>query len=161
MSFTQSSHSWSKNPRKNLSNPVSERLFDLVMCFGTFDIFHPGHVFYLSEAEKLGEERWSIVIARDARVKKIKWRLPQDTELIRQQNVANTFIEAQVILWDEVDIFAPLREHHPDILVFGYDQTSSRRHHSRKIPTDRDCENAGGFETNKWKSSLLRKIETE
>ena len=24
-----------------------------VMAFGTFDLFHPGHIYYLSEAEKL------------------------------------------------------------------------------------------------------------
>lgn len=101
-----------------------------------------------------------IVIARDARVEKIKWRLPQDTELIRQQNVANTFNEAQVILWDELDIFAPLREHHPDILVFWYDQRVPEDIIREKFPQI-EIVRIGGFETNKWKSSLLRKIETE
>ena len=71
MSFTESSHSQSKITQKNLSNPFPERLFDHVMCFGTFDIFHPGHIFYLTEAEKLAR-KMTVVIARDHRVEVLK-----------------------------------------------------------------------------------------
>jgi cytidyltransferase-like protein len=42
-----------------------------VMSFGTFDIFHPGHIYYISEAEKLAGSL-TIVIARDARVERLK-----------------------------------------------------------------------------------------
>jgi FAD synthetase len=42
-----------------------------VMTFGTFDLFHPGHVYYLSEAESLGDEL-IVIIARDERVTKLK-----------------------------------------------------------------------------------------
>jgi glycerol-3-phosphate cytidylyltransferase-like family protein len=38
------------------------------------------------------------------------------------QNVAYAFRDATVILGDESDIFAPLRQYTPDILAFGYDQ---------------------------------------
>ncbi len=124
------------------------------MCFGTFDIFHPGHVFYLSEAERLGDQLM-VIIARDDRVMKIKWRSPKDDELTRQRNVAHAFREAQVILWDSDDIFLPLRQYNPDILAFWYDQN---------VPEDKIYElfphmkivRIGGFETDKWKSSLLR-----
>ena len=37
------------------------------MCFGTFDIFHPGHEHYLREAEKMAD-LMTVVIARDHRV---------------------------------------------------------------------------------------------
>jgi cytidyltransferase-like protein len=59
MSFTESSHLDAKNRAKK------------VMAFGTFDIFHPGHVYYLTEAERLGDS-FIIVIARDERVAKLK-----------------------------------------------------------------------------------------
>jgi FAD synthetase len=42
-----------------------------VMCFGTFDVFHPGHIYYITEAEKLADTL-TIVIARDTRVEKLK-----------------------------------------------------------------------------------------
>lgn len=59
MSLTDSSHSLAKNRRKK------------VMAFGTFDLFHPGHQYYLSEASKSGDEL-IVVIARDLRVEHIK-----------------------------------------------------------------------------------------
>ena len=40
-----------------------------VMTFGTFDLAHPGHIFYLNEAKKLGDKLIT-VIARDANLKK-------------------------------------------------------------------------------------------
>lgn len=36
--------------------------------------------------------------------------------------MSEAFPEAHVILGDESDIFAPIRDYAPDILVFGYDQ---------------------------------------
>ena len=71
MSFTDSSHSQAEIsfPYANYSLP--EKQFDHVMCFGTFDIFHPGHVFYLSEAQKFAQEM-TIVIARDKKVLAVK-----------------------------------------------------------------------------------------
>lgn len=58
----------------------------LVMTFGTFDMFHPGHVYYLSEARKLGDELITI-IARDVTVSKIKGRLPREKENVRLEKV--------------------------------------------------------------------------
>ena len=57
MSFTESSHSLAKN----------RTIYGHVMCFGTFDIFHPGHEYYLGESAKLAKAM-TIVIARDHRV---------------------------------------------------------------------------------------------
>jgi FAD synthetase len=158
MSFTHSSHSKGKTPEKNSSKPILDKSFDHVMCFGTFDIFHPGHVFYLNSAFKLAK-KMTVVIARDERVKKIKWKSPRDTEDCRRENVTNTFREAHVVLWDIDDIFVPLKKHNPDILAFWYDQ---------RVPEEKLLELFPGikivriewFETDTWKSSLLRKEES-
>jgi FAD synthetase len=125
------------------------------MCFGTFDIFHPGHVYYISEAEKLGDSL-IIVIARDARVTKIKWRPPHDSEDIRLTNVSCAFRNATVILGDASDIFAPLRQYAPDILAFGYDQKVPEEE-IRELFSHIEIVRIGGYEVEKWKSSLLRK----
>ncbi len=125
-----------------------------VMTFGTFDIFHPGHIHYLWEASKLGSSM-TVVIARDARVEKLKWRAPQDDENLRKENVGKAFPNAKVILGDEEDIFAPLYLHKPDILVFGYDQRVPIEKIHELFP-DIVMEKIGGFETEKWKSSKLR-----
>ncbi len=67
MSFTESSHIDAKNRRETEDSLAKNPLFDMVMCFGTFDIFHPGHAHYLRESAKLASSM-IIVIARDHRV---------------------------------------------------------------------------------------------
>lgn len=124
------------------------------MAFGTFDIFHPGHVYYLSEAERLGDTL-TIVIARDERVAKVKWRRPRDDENTRQRNVAYGFRQAEVILWDEEDIFVPVRLYKPDILAFGYDQRVPEDKIKELFPTV-EIARVGSYEPEKWKSTLLR-----
>ncbi|MBS9783768.1 adenylyltransferase/cytidyltransferase family protein [Candidatus Gracilibacteria bacterium] len=126
-----------------------------IMTFGTFDLFHPGHVYYLTEAQKLGE-KMTIVIARDHRVIEKKGRQPIHDENRRQKNVAGVFSGAQVILGDESDIFQPIREKNPDLLVFGYDQKVPLEAIQAQFP-DIGIARIDGFETDKWKSSLLRK----
>lgn len=71
MSFTDSSHSDAESIQKNHSKTSADKQFDHVMCFGTFDIFHPGHVFYLSESQKFAH-KMTVIIARDSRVEQIK-----------------------------------------------------------------------------------------
>ncbi len=140
--------------QKNRDKPILDKEFDHVMCFGTFDIFHPGHEFYLREAQKFAQ-KMTIVIARDARVLSGKWRPPIDDESTRLSKVKKAFPDADVILGDESDIFAPLRALQPDILAFGYDQ---------RVPEDKIKElfpniaivRVGGYETDKYKSSKLR-----
>ncbi len=39
-----------------------------VLATGTFDILHPGHLRYLSEAKALGDELY-VIVARDSMVK--------------------------------------------------------------------------------------------
>ena len=49
-----------------------------VVATGTFDILHPGHVLYLSEARKLGDELY-VIVARDSTIKhKRKPLIPED-----------------------------------------------------------------------------------
>ncbi len=124
------------------------------MAFGTFDLFHPGHIHYLTEAARHGDGL-IVVIARDARVAHGKWRHPIHDELSRKKSVEKVFPDATVILGDEHDIFAPIREYSPHILAFWYDQ---------RVPEDKIHElfpaieivRIGGYEVEKWKSSKLR-----
>jgi glycerol-3-phosphate cytidylyltransferase-like family protein len=60
-----------------------------------------------------------------------------------------------VILGHESDIFAPIRDLHPDLLVFGYDQRVPEDKIKELFP-DIEIRRVGGHEVEKWKSSLLR-----
>lgn len=154
MSFTDSSHSQAEISCPYADSALYEKQFDHVMCFGTFDIFHPGHVFYLTEAQKFAHDM-TVVIARDKRVTEIKGREPLDNEEKRRENVQRAFPFARVILGDEYDMFAPIRTLKPDVLVFWYDQRVPEDKIREHFPTI-TMERIGGFETEKWKSSLLR-----
>ena len=56
------------------------------MGFGTFDVLHPGHLFYLEELGRLGD-KLIIVIARDKNVARIKGNPPHFNETERLQTV--------------------------------------------------------------------------
>lgn len=124
------------------------------MTFGTFDLFHPGHIYYLSEAARYGDEL-IVVIARDTRVAHGKWRYPIHDELSRQKSVEKGFPDATVVLGDEHDIFAPIREYVPHILAFGYDQRVPEEKLKSLFPNV-EIVRIGGYEVEKWKSSKLR-----
>jgi hypothetical protein len=67
MSFADPTYSDAKNSINTAKDSHQETISEVVMCFGTFDIFHPGHAYYLSKAQKLAK-KMIVVIARDHRV---------------------------------------------------------------------------------------------
>jgi cytidyltransferase-like protein len=150
MLVADSYHLDAKNSTKN----THKKHYNHVMCFGTFDIFHPGHQFYLSEAQKLADTM-TIVIARDHRVFSGKWRDPVHSEQLRRDMVERAFPDAHVILGHESDIFSPLRELQPDLLAFGYDQRVPEER-IRELFPHIEIVRIEWYETEKWKSSILR-----
>ncbi len=90
-----------------------------VVATGTFDIIHPGHIRYLEEAKKLGDEL-IVIVARERNVKhKPKPIIPENQ---RVKVVSALKPVDKAILGDEKDIFKPIMELKPDIIVLGYDQ---------------------------------------
>ncbi len=154
MSFADPTYSDAKNSINITPDSDSKKIFEVVMCFGTFDIFHPGHAYYLSRAQKLAK-KMIVVIARDHRVISGKWKTPIHSENERLQSVKSNFSNATIILGDEYDIFAPLREYAPDILAFGYDQRVPEEKINQLFPL-MQIVRIDGFETDVWKSSILR-----
>ncbi|HUL62718.1 MAG TPA: adenylyltransferase/cytidyltransferase family protein [Methanocella sp.] len=90
-----------------------------VLATGTFDILHPGHVLYLCEAKKLGDELW-VIVARDSTVK--HKRRPLIPEQQRLQMVQSLKCVDHAVLGSERDMFEPIRKIQPDVIVLGYDQ---------------------------------------
>jgi FAD synthetase len=92
-----------------------------VVAFGTFDILHTGHIAYLTEAKKLGDEL-VVVIARDSIVKKEKKREPIFSEDQRKQIIEALKVVDSAVLGREDDRFRLIEELKPDIVALGYDQ---------------------------------------
>ncbi|MBI4361823.1 MAG: FAD synthase [Euryarchaeota archaeon] len=90
-----------------------------VLATGTFDILHPGHLRYLKDARKLGDELW-VIVARTANVRhKPKPVMP---ERHRLQMIASLRVVDRAILGSRRDIFEFLPTIHPDIVALGADQ---------------------------------------
>ena len=90
-----------------------------VVATGTFDILHPGHLYYLEESRNLGDEL-SVIVARDANVKhKPRPILPEDQRL---QMVRALKPVDRALLGDIHDMFRPIAELKPDIITLGFNQ---------------------------------------
>ena len=91
-----------------------------VMASGVFDILHPGHLHFLEEARKLGDEL-VVVVATDNTVRQRKHEpiTPQD---MRLKMIAALRIVDKAVLGHDGDIFKIVEEMKPDIIALGFDQ---------------------------------------
>ena len=90
-----------------------------VVATGTFDIIHPGHITFLREAKKLGDEL-VVIVAREKNVRhKPKPVVPEEQR--RKVVEAIKYVD-KAILGDREDIFKPIMELKPDVIVLGHDQ---------------------------------------
>jgi len=94
-----------------------------VMTFGTFDILHKGHEFYLNEAKKLGDNLY-VVVALDKTVLKMKGKLPRNNQDKRLEALKKLPFVDEVILGNEGDKYKVIEDIKPDVICFGYDQNS-------------------------------------
>ena len=128
------------------------------MTFGTFDLFHPGHEYYLSEAKKLGNYLITIV-ARDATVERIKGKKPRENEHIRLQKLEKCNSVNEALLGTLTDHYSIIAEKKPHVLCFGYDQRSFNDKKLEEYLEFHDLHPEiviiPPFEPEKWKSSKL------
>ena len=96
-----------------------------VLATGTFEILHPGHLLYLEEAKKLGDELF-VIVARDINVKRRK-RTPIIPEEQRLKMVSALKVVDKAILGSEKDMYEPLYSIKPDVIAIGYDQDFDER----------------------------------
>jgi FAD synthetase len=90
-----------------------------IVATGTFDILHPGHLFYLEESKKLGDELF-VIVARDANVKhKPHPIIPEDQRLAM---VAALKPVDHAMLGDQTDMFRPIEKILPDVITIGFNQ---------------------------------------
>lgn len=126
-----------------------------VVCAGTFDHFHPGHVSFLLQAKMLGSEL-VVIIARDDNVERIKGIRPEHDELCRKANVERTGIADRVVLGHlSGDLFTILEELSPDVVALGYDQRVDEGRVKRRFPS---CSvvRLDSYHPEKYKSSFYR-----
>ena len=128
-----------------------------VLCFGTFDILHPGHVFFLREAKKYGE--LSVVVALDETVMKVKGKAPRFSQEQRKANLEKLGIAGKVVLGNPGDKLKVVEDIRPDIICLGYDQQAFTKNlQAELLKRNIHCRiiRLPAFEPHKYKSSLLQ-----
>ncbi|NLX49326.1 MAG: FAD synthase [Methanospirillum sp.] len=95
-----------------------------VVATGTFDLLHPGHLYYLEESRRLGDELF-VIVARDANVKhKPRPVVPEDQRLAMVRALKPV---DGARLGDPVDMFRPVEELSPDVITIGWNQHFDER----------------------------------
>jgi glycerol-3-phosphate cytidylyltransferase len=99
---------------------VSQRT---VITFGTFDVFHVGHVRVLQRAAELGD-RLVVGVSSDALNLSKKGRAPVFNEDERREIIQSIRVVDEVFLEESLEKKRDyIVEHHADVLVMGDDWT--------------------------------------
>ncbi|MFO8018268.1 MAG: adenylyltransferase/cytidyltransferase family protein [Promethearchaeia archaeon] len=91
------------------------------MVAGTFDIIHPGHIFLINEAAKLGNV--FVVVATDKNAKRFKGQgpiIPEDQRLEVVRAIKN--VKKAVLGTRKSDTLKTVEDLNPDIIMLGPDQ---------------------------------------
>ena len=93
-----------------------------VMCCGTFDYLHPGHLSFIKQAAALGDELY-VVVARDENVQRIKGHYPDHREEDRKAAIEQLpRIDDVRLGYEGQNFLRVVGEIAPDIIALGYDQ---------------------------------------
>jgi FAD synthetase len=92
-----------------------------VMVFGTFDIVHPGHIYFFEKSKEFGDQL-IVVVALDMNVKNEKGSFPHNNERKRVNEVKRLSIVDEAVLGNKDDKYKIIEEHKPDMICLGYDQ---------------------------------------
>ena len=129
-----------------------------VMCAGTFDIIHPGHLYFFSEAKKYGS-KLIVVVARDETSEKIKGKKPLHNERERLDAIRQLKIVDEAVLGNKGNIFDIFEKLKPDVICLGYDQKINKQEvedELKKRNIRADAIRIGSYMPEKYKSSKMR-----
>ncbi len=101
-----------------------------VMATGVFDLLHPGHLYFLTEAKKLGDEL-VVVVARDQTARRLK-REPYVPEQLRREMVEALKPVDRAVLGSTTDIYETVVAEKPTIIALGYDQVWNEKEIERE-----------------------------
>ncbi len=104
-----------------------------VMCFGTFDLLHVGHLDYFKQAKEQGDYL-IVVIARD-KTKKDQKKETIFTEEERLQLISGLKIVDEAVLGYTEDHFKIIEEKNPDVIFLGYDHPQIEEKLKNKFKT--------------------------
>lgn len=131
----------------------------IVMTNGCFDIIHPGHVSYLSNARKLGD-RLIVAVNTDASVKRLKGeQRPINSLQARMDVLAGLASVDWLVAFDEDTPQRLIGEILPDLLVKGGDYRPEDIAGSKEVWANGGEVRVLNFENGNSTSNIIRKIQ--
>ncbi len=129
------------------------------MAFGSFDLIHPGHLYYLKESKKYGD-KLIVGVATDQNILELKGRKPLYNEKERLLEVKNLNIADEVRLGnDNRNVYDILEEVNPNVICLGYDQKPSNEELKKELKLRKinaEIIRIDAFNPEKYKSSKLK-----
>ena len=128
-----------------------------IMCFGTFDLLHLGHLHYFQQAKRHGD--WLIVVIARDKTKKAQKKEIIFSEKERLELVKGLRVVDEAVLGYPEDHFRIIEEKRPDIIFLGYDHKIEERVLAKELKArglNPDIQRAKAFKLGKHKSTLLR-----
>ncbi|MFH1013126.1 MAG: adenylyltransferase/cytidyltransferase family protein [Thermoplasmatota archaeon] len=95
------------------------------MATGTFDLLHMGHIYFLREAKKLGDEL-VVVVACDNTVRALKHE-PVNPDHLRVDIIKELKMVDIAVIGKEYDMYEIVSDLNPDIIALGYDQLPNEK----------------------------------
>ena len=121
-----------------------------VMCFGTFDLLHLGHLNYFQQAKKYGDNL-IVIIARDSNTK----NGTIFTEQERKELIESLEIVDEVVLGNKENKLKIIKTINPDVICLGYDHLIKEDELKQLFPKIKIIR-AKPYQTNNHKSSKLK-----
>ena len=130
-----------------------------VLTFGSFDVVHKWHSYYLNQAKKYWDKLITI-IATDKNIEKFKSFKPQNTQKQRIEDIKKLNISDEVIAWNEEDPMIWIEKYSPKVICLWYDQrwfTSTLEDYIKENNLDIEIIRIASHKPEIYKSSLLKK----
>ncbi|MFH1607656.1 MAG: adenylyltransferase/cytidyltransferase family protein [archaeon] len=121
-----------------------------VLCCGTFDVLHDGHIEFFKDIKSQGDEL-IVMIVPDEVVCRNKGRAPANKQSVRADNIGKIDIVNEVVVVRECFAKNPefVKSLKPNVIALGYDQESPVIDNLRKelkgVKFYRSKEFAGGI----------------
>lgn len=96
-----------------------------VVVAGTFEIVHPGHVFYLKKAAGMGPV--TVIVSRDKNAARMKGRMPAVPERQRLEIIKSIRFVDSAVLGDKTDFLKSIAKLKPEVILLGPDQIRASR----------------------------------
>lgn len=103
-----------------------EKKKKVILASGVFDLLHYGHVYYLTNAKKIGEDQEAeliVIVAKDKNVEKLKGEKPIMPEDQRRALVESLkVVDTAILGYEDLDMIKVIEKIKPDVIALGYDE---------------------------------------